>query len=121
MGEMPLDSEEYSYYRAQVGRLLFLTDLRPDLQSAIGQLLSRVSRPSVSDRIVLKRCIRFLRRTRDYTLKLFPRGRLTLPVDALATQSPSRSRLMPGRPAHSMKADGLAPNSSRTTMPARRF
>ncbi len=36
--ETPLDAKEHSYYRAQVGRLLFLAALRPDLQHAVGQL-----------------------------------------------------------------------------------
>ena len=34
--ETPLEREEHSYFRTQMGRLLFLSVLRPDLQYAVG-------------------------------------------------------------------------------------
>ena len=74
--ETPLEKEEHSYFRTQVGRLLFLSVLRPDLQYTVGQLARHASAPTVSDRIALKRLIRFLSTTRNMTLDVFPRGRL---------------------------------------------
>ena len=76
--ETPLEREEHSYFRTQVGRLLFLSVLRPDPQYAVGQLARHASVPTVSDRIVLKRLIRFLSTTRDMKLEIFPKGRLVL-------------------------------------------
>ena len=58
--ETPLEREEHSYFRTQVRRLLFLSVLQPDLQYAVGQLARHASAPTVSDRIALKRLIRFL-------------------------------------------------------------
>ena len=78
--ETPLTTEEHAYYWTQVGRLLFLSSLRPDLQYAVGHLSRRVSKPTVSDRIALKKCLRFLQRTRDAVLNLHPHGRLALTV-----------------------------------------
>ena len=68
--ETPLEREEQSYFRTQVGRSLFLSVLRPDLQYAVGQLARHASAPTVSDRIALKRLIRFLSTTRDMKLEL---------------------------------------------------
>ena len=44
----------------------------------MGQLARHASAPTVSDRIALKRLIRFLSTTRDMKLELFPKGRLVL-------------------------------------------
>ena len=66
--ETPLEKEEYSYFRTQVGRLLVLSVLSPDLQDKVGQLARHASAPTVSDRIALKRLIRFLSRTCNVTL-----------------------------------------------------
>jgi hypothetical protein len=74
----PLDAEEHTYFRTQVGRLLFLSALRPDLQYAVGQLARQAAHPRVADRIALKRCVRFLHCTRDATLDLYPKGRLAV-------------------------------------------
>eukprot|EP00975_Prorocentrum_lima_P033914 7124174-Prorocentrum_lima.AAC.1 len=63
--ETPLDAEEHRYFRTQVGRLLFLSAYRPDLQYAVGQLARHTSAPMVADRLALKRLIRFLRDARD--------------------------------------------------------
>ena len=76
--ETPLDKEEHSYFRTQVGRLLFLSAPRPDLPHVVGQLARHASAPTVSDRIAMKHFIRFLSATRDTKLELFPKGRLVL-------------------------------------------
>ena len=76
--ETPLEKEEHSYFRTPVGRLLFLSVVRPDLQHAAGQLARHASAPTVSDRTALERLIRFLSTTRDMKLELFPKGRLVL-------------------------------------------
>ena len=74
--ETPQEKEEHSYFRTQVGRLLFLSVLNPDLQYAVGQFETHASAPTVSDRIALKRLILFLSATRNMTLDLFSKGRL---------------------------------------------
>ena len=66
--ETPLEKEEHSYFRTQVGRLLVLSVLRPDLQDTVGQLARHASAPTVSDRIALKRLIRCLSTTCNVTL-----------------------------------------------------
>ena len=71
--ETPLERGEHSYFRTQVGRLLFLSVLRPDLKYSVGQLARHASAPTVSDRIALKRLIRFLSVTREMKLELFPK------------------------------------------------
>ena len=76
--ETPREKEEHSYFRLQVGRLLFFSVLRPDLQYAVGQLARHASAPTVSDRIALKRLIRFLSTTCDTKLELFLKRRLVL-------------------------------------------
>ena len=83
--ETPLEREEHSYFRTQVGRL-FLSVLRPDLQYSAGQLARHASAPTVSDRIALMRLIRFLSVTREMKLELFPiwqmlTGRVLLSAD----------------------------------------
>jgi hypothetical protein len=68
----------HSYYRTQVGRLLFLTALRPDMQFAVSQLSRRCSAPTCSDDAALRRCIRYLHGTREFVLRLRPSGPLAL-------------------------------------------
>ena len=80
--ETPLDPIDHTHYRTQVGRLLFLVTLRPDMQFAVSQLSRQAAHPTTSDLIALKRCIRYLNTTRDYKLHLHPTGRLR--VEALA-------------------------------------
>ena len=75
--ETPLEKEEHSYFRTQVGRLSFLS-LGPDLEYAVGQLARHASAPTVSDHIAPKSLIRFLSTTRNMTLDLFSKGRLVL-------------------------------------------
>ena len=65
-------------FRTQVGLLLFLSVLRPDLQYAVGQFATHASAPTVSDRIALKRLILLLSATRNMTLDLFSKYRLVL-------------------------------------------
>ena len=76
--ETPLEKEDGSYFRTQVGRLLFLSALRPDLQNAVGQLAGHVWAPTIADRHAIKRLIVFLSTTRNMTLDLFLKGRLVL-------------------------------------------
>ena len=77
--ETPLEREEHSYFRNTSGDVCCFcqcSDLI--LQYAVGQLARHASAPTVSDRIALKRLIRFLSVTREMKLELFPKGRLVL-------------------------------------------
>ena len=55
--DTPATTIEHSYYRTQVGRLLFYSVLRPDLQFVTTQLAKHVHAPTVSHLIMLKRAI----------------------------------------------------------------
>ena len=72
VNETPLEKEEHSYFRTKVGRFLFLSVLRPDLQYTVGQFATHASAPTASDRIALKRLIRFLSVTCNMTLSHLP-------------------------------------------------
>ena len=74
--ETPLDAIEHILFRTQVGRLLFLVVVRADMQFAVVQLARQGAHPTVSDNIALKRLIRYLSGTREFTLSLRPKGRL---------------------------------------------
>jgi len=76
--ETPSTREEHKYYRSQTGRLIFQAQYRPDEQFATGQLSRHVQAPTKSDEAALKRVIRYLSRTADYTLYLCPKGPLAL-------------------------------------------
>ena len=72
LNETPLNPVDHKYYRMQVGRLLFLSQFRPDLQFVVGQLSRHVSAPTTSSAEDLKRCIRYLGGSKDWVLKLRP-------------------------------------------------
>ena len=80
--ETPCDSVEHRYFRTQVGRLLYYGALRGDMQFAIKELAKDVQAPTQASMFALKRCIRYLRGTMHYVLRLRPRGRLRLTVYA---------------------------------------
>ena len=69
----PVSSRDHSYYRTQVGRLIFYTQYRPDMQYAVGQLSRHLAAPCVCHMVALKRCVRYLASTLDRVLQLRPR------------------------------------------------
>jgi len=74
--ETDATTEEHSYYRTQVGRLLYLGPLRSDMQHTVGQLARHVQKPKRCQLRLLKRCIRYLAGTRKTRLYLRPKGPL---------------------------------------------
>ena len=73
--DTPATDLEHRYYRTQVGRLLFYSVLRPDLQFATTQLSKHVHAPKASHMVMLKRAIRYLATTSHWVLHLVPTGR----------------------------------------------
>jgi hypothetical protein len=65
--ETPCTPTEHRYYRTQVGRLLFYSVLRPDLQFATTQLSKHVHAPTAGNLVMLKRAIRYLRSPRTWS------------------------------------------------------
>ena len=72
--DTPASDLEHRYYRTQVGRLLFYSVLRPDLQLATTRLSKHVHAPTAGNLVMLKRAIRYLRSTSHLVLHLRPVG-----------------------------------------------
>jgi len=70
--ETPVNSYDHSYYRTQVGRLIFYCQYRPDMQFATGQCARHVGAPMRWNMVALKRVIRYLAATMDMVLELRP-------------------------------------------------
>jgi len=70
-----LDPAEHRVFRQIVGKLLFISTERPDLQHACRSLSRKLVAPTVGDMIAAKRVIRFLAGDRDAGLHLrFPQS-----------------------------------------------
>ena len=66
-----LNSVEAEMFHHVVAQLLFLCKRgRPDIQTAIAFLTTRVKEPDEDDKKKLKRCIKYIRATKDLTLTL---------------------------------------------------
>jgi len=74
--DYPSDRVAHRYYRTQVGRLIYLSYLRGDMQYSIGQLARHVQAPTRRHQRLLKRCIRYLKRTRGAKQHIQPHGPL---------------------------------------------
>jgi hypothetical protein len=71
--EVPLDAEQAKTYRSCIGRLLYLSHTRFDIQYACRRLCQSSRAPSGLDFRLLKHLVRYLQGTRDVGL-VFPRG-----------------------------------------------
>ena len=66
-----LKTDDAEFLHAMVAKLLFLCKRgRPDLQTAIAFLCTRVQAPTVDDQLKLGRVIKYLRKTRNLVLTL---------------------------------------------------
>jgi hypothetical protein len=66
-----LTTDDVDFFHAMVARLLFLCKRgRPDLQTAIAFLCTRVQAPTLDDQRKLSRVIKYLRKTRSLVLTL---------------------------------------------------
>jgi hypothetical protein len=66
-----LDEEQKEFFRGTVAKLLFLCKRgRPDIQTAIAFLCTRVQQPTKHDYNKLSRVIKYLRGTKDLVLRL---------------------------------------------------
>ena len=60
-------------YRQAVGKLLFLSHFRADIQYAVGRCSRKVQAPSVDDWAAVKKIGRYLRNTRHREMLLVPK------------------------------------------------
>ena len=70
--EPKLGPAEHKRHRTIVGKLMFLTNERPDIQHCVKECARGVQSPSARDVQRAKRICRCLMGTRDWTLKLEP-------------------------------------------------
>ena len=74
LDETPLDATATRSYRGIVGKLLYLSHYRADLQFAVGQCARAVAEPREHHWAALKRVGRYLAGTRDHAQRLTPQG-----------------------------------------------
>ena len=70
--QVPAGDDLHRHFRKQVGRLLWLAQVRPDLQHAVMCLSRKVGGPSVWDMRALRRCVRYLSGTSARGLMIQP-------------------------------------------------
>ena len=76
-GDTALDSEDHSIYRTAVGRLLWVSLIRPDIAFAVKELARNVQGPTVENQHQLKHLLRYISKTMNYALQIRPT--VTLP------------------------------------------
>ena len=69
VGGGQLDKERQNRYRRVVDKLKFMISGRPDMAFAIKEAARHVSRPVETDEVDVKRCLRYLKGTRDDVLR----------------------------------------------------
>ena len=74
--EEPLSASDHQYYRQVVGRLQWLTPIRPDLCFSVKELARSLSSPTTADFEKVKHILRYLRGTLHYRFTLHPQFRL---------------------------------------------
>eukprot|EP00930_Biecheleria_cincta_P100866 TRINITY_DN92495_c0_g1_i1.p1 TRINITY_DN92495_c0_g1~~TRINITY_DN92495_c0_g1_i1.p1 ORF type:complete len:424 (+),score=77.97 TRINITY_DN92495_c0_g1_i1:193-1464(+) len=67
---LALSATEHSRYRRVVGRLLWMAPSRPGIAFAVKELSRACSSPMSRDQMRLKRCLRYLKGSRDFVLRL---------------------------------------------------
>ena len=68
----PMTKEQHHQYRQSVGKLLWLSLVRPDLQHAARDLSKHLVAPTQLDLQQLKHCLRYIKGTQHYQLHLCP-------------------------------------------------
>jgi hypothetical protein len=61
-------------YLRLLGQLMYLTNSRPDIMTAVSYCATKSSHPTVNDFKKLLKIVAYLRQTPDYGLTLYPRG-----------------------------------------------
>lgn len=64
--------EDKSYFMSGLGRIIYLSSIRPDIQQAVGKLCRFMSNPRIIHLNMLKHLLRYLKATKDYKLKYVP-------------------------------------------------
>ena len=69
---IPLDGHDYSNFRTNVGKHIFIALWRPDMQFAMPQLSTQVLDPTTESKRAVKQLIRYLKGTHKTCLRLEP-------------------------------------------------
>ena len=69
-GSPELNPEHHHVYRQAIGKLMWAASERPDLQFSIKELSRRASAPTLRDWKQMEKCLKYLKGTREATLKL---------------------------------------------------
>lgn len=92
--------ESNSEYRKLIGKLLYVsTNTRPDIAASVGILSQKISKPTKTDLIEVRRVIRYLNGTKDLKLKLSSRtktGELEVYSDASWAENPTGRKSISG-------------------------
>ena len=96
-GSIPkLDDAEHRLFRRWVGKVLYTTQVRPDISYAVKELASNVAAPTQQHMNKMRHLLRYIKGMRDYVLKLgdgvkgADPSEVTTLVDASWTDAPSR-------------------------------
>eukprot|EP00971_Amphidinium_carterae_P025265 499008-Amphidinium_carterae.3 len=71
-GSELLHFTDHKKYRMSIGKLLWLSAIRPDIEHAIKELSRKLSAPSINDEKAVKDLIRYLRGTQDQVMRFAP-------------------------------------------------
>jgi Reverse transcriptase (RNA-dependent DNA polymerase) len=92
--------ESNDEYRKLIGKLLYIsTNTRPDIAAAVGILSQKVSNPTQTDYVEVRRVIRYLNGTKDLQLKLSDKkscGQMDLYSDASWAEDPNERKSITG-------------------------
>ena len=72
-GVSELESNDATRYRSAVGKLMWLTPIRPDIYYATKELSRQLQTPTEDDEARLKHLLRYMITTKDYKFTLAPR------------------------------------------------
>ena len=68
--EKPLNAEAHRKFRRAVGMLMFILSARPDMAYAVKEAARNMSQPTEKHEVSLKRCLRYLKGSREDTFRL---------------------------------------------------
>eukprot|EP00971_Amphidinium_carterae_P202653 4021095-Amphidinium_carterae.1 len=71
-GDEPLHFSNHRKFRTAVGKLQWMTAVRPDVQFAVKELSRKLASPTSKDESATKHLIRYLRRTQNLAFRIAP-------------------------------------------------
>ena len=70
MPKITLGAEAHKRFRRAVGKLMFLLPCRPGLSFTVKELSRSGAAPTLQDEVKMKRCLRYLKGSRNLVLRL---------------------------------------------------